>query len=119
MWGCNTCAFIKKTKVKVRVHVAHEHFPPEKVPFLCTMCDAQKLSAKTAKKQMKRKYPSSKLNVTMMFTGTRQRVEFTSEHIHEMPTESKINDLDHSEQVSEQPQKRKASPEKKSSVKQK
>ena len=46
-----------------------------------------------------------------MFTGTKQRVEFTSEHVHEMPTEPKINDLDQSEQVSEQPQKRKASSE--------
>ena len=70
MYECNTCAFMKNTRVEVGVHVVHEHFPPEKVPFLCTLCGAQKLSAKTAKKH-KEKYPSSKLNVTKMFTGTK------------------------------------------------
>ena len=42
----------------------------------------------------------------MMFTGTKQMVEFTSEHVHVVPAEPKINDVDQSEQVSEQPQKR-------------
>ena len=55
----------------------------------------------------------------MMFTGTKQRVEFTSEHMHEVPAEPKINDIDLSEQVSEQPQKRRASPNKKSPIEQK
>ena len=70
-------------------------FPPEKVPFLCTPCGAWKLSAKTAKKH--KKHPSSKLNVTMMFTGTKQRAESTSEHVHEVPAEPKMNDVDQSE----------------------
>ena len=46
-----------------------------------------------------------------MFTGTKQEVELTSEHINEVPAECKINNADQSEQVSEQPQKRRASPE--------
>ena len=54
-------------------------------------------------------HPASKLNVTMMFTGTKQKVEFTSEHMHEVPAEPKINDVDQSEQASEQPQKGRAS----------
>ena len=102
---------MKKTTVKVGVHVVHEHFPSMKVPFLCTLCGAQKLSAKTAKKHMKEKHPPSKLNVTLIFTGTKQRIKITSEHVHEVPTEPKINDVDQSEQVSEKPQKRKPSPE--------
>ena len=84
--------------------------PPEKVPFQCTMCGAQKLSAKTTKKHKKEKHPSSKLNVAMMFTGTKQRVEFTSEQVYEVPAEPKINDVDKSEQVPEKPQKRRVSP---------
>ena len=46
-----------------------------------------------------------------MFTGITQRVEFTSKHMHEVSTEPNINDVDQSEQVSEQLQKRNASPE--------
>ena len=34
----------------------------------------------------------------MSFTGTKQRVEFTSKHVHEVSTEPKINDVDQSEQ---------------------
>ena len=86
MYGCNTCAFMKKTRIEVGVHVVHEHFPPEKVPFLCTLCGAHKLSAKTAKEHRREKHPSSKLNLTMMFTGTKQRVEFTSKHVQEVPS---------------------------------
>ena len=74
------------------------------------LCGAHKLSAKTAKKHKKEKHASSKLNVTMMFTGTKQTVEFTSEHVQEVPAEPKINAVDQSEQVSEQPQKRRPSP---------
>ena len=111
MYGCNTCAFMKKTRVEVWVDVVHKHFPPEKVPFLYTLCGAQKLSAQNAKKHKNEKHPSSKLNETMMFTGTKQKVEFTSEHVHEVPAEPKINDVYQSEQVSEQLQKRRASPE--------
>ena len=85
--------------------------PPKKVPFFCTMCGVQKLSAKTAKKHKKKKHPSSKLNKTMIFTGAKQRVEFTSKHVHEVPTEPTINDVGQFEQVSEQWQKRKVSPE--------
>ena len=47
----------------------------------------------------------------MMFTHTKQKVEFTSEHVHKVPAEPKINYVDQSDQVSEQPQKRRASPE--------
>ena len=92
---------MEKTRVKVWVHIVQEHFPPEKVPFLCTLCGAWKLSVKTAKKHKKEKHPLSKLNATMMFTGTKQRVELTSKHMHEVPAEPKINDVDQSEQVSE------------------
>ena len=46
----------------------------------------------------------------MMFTVTKQKVEFTSEHMHEVPAEPNINDVDQSKQVSDQPQKRRASP---------
>ena len=77
IYGCNTYDFMKKTRVEVGVHVVHEHFLPEKI-FICTQCGAWKLSAKTAKKHKKEKHPSSKSNVTMMFTGTKQKVEFTS-----------------------------------------
>ena len=97
---------MKKTRVEVGVHVVHEHFM--KVPPLCTLCGAWKLSAKSAKKH-KEKHSSSKLNVTMMFTGTKQKVELTSKHMNEVPAEPKINYVDQSEQVSEQPQKRRAS----------
>ena len=31
--------------------------------------------------------------MSMMFTGTKQKVVFTSEHMHEVPTEPKINDV--------------------------
>ena len=92
---------MKKTRVEVGVHVVHEHFAPEKIPFLCTLCGAWKLSVKTAKKCKKEKHPSSKLNVTMMFTGTKQKVEFISEHMHVVPAEPKINDVDQSKQVFE------------------
>ena len=94
MYGCNTCAFMKKTRVKVGFHVVHKHFLPEKVPFLCTLCGAQKLNAKTAKKHKKEKHPSSDLNVTIMFTGTKQKVEFTFKHVHEVPIEHKTHDVD-------------------------
>ena len=71
MYGCNTCAFMKKTRVKVGVHVVYKHFPLEKVLFLCTLCGAQKLSAKSAKRHKKEKHPSCKLNVAMMLSGTK------------------------------------------------
>ena len=73
---------MKKTRFKFGVHVVHEHFSPEKVPFLCTLCGAQKLSAKTVKKHKKEKHPSSKLDVTVMFTGMKQTVEYSSKHVH-------------------------------------
>ena len=47
----------------------------------------------------------------MTFTGTKQEVKFTSKHVHKVLAEPKINNLDRSEQVSEQPQKRRTSPE--------
>ena len=50
MYECNTSAFMKKTRVEVGIHVVHKHLPPENVSFFCTLCGAQKLSAKTAKK---------------------------------------------------------------------
>ena len=78
---------MRKTSIEVGVHVVHKHFPPEKVPFLCTLCGTQKLSLKSAKKHKREKHPSSEMNVTMMFTGSRERVEFTSEHVYEVPKE--------------------------------
>ena len=49
MYKCTTCAFTKKTYVEVGIHVVHEHFPQEKVPFLCTLCGVQKLSLTVSK----------------------------------------------------------------------
>ena len=46
-----------------------------------------------------------------MFTGTKQRVEFSSKYLYDVSTEPKINDVDQSGHVSEQQQKRKAFPE--------
>ena len=34
------------------------------------------------------------MNVTMMFTGTKERVEFTSEHVYEVPKEPDGNQKD-------------------------
>ena len=109
MCGCNTHAFMKETRVEVGVHVVQEYFPPEKVSFLCTLCGAWKHSAKTAEKH-KEKYPSPKLNVIMIFTGTKQRVEFTSKHMCEVPAETKINNVDYlnSHRKEELPQTRRA-----------
>ena len=104
MYVCNTCCY-EEDQGQSWGPCSSQTLPPEKVSFLCTLCGAQKLSAKTTKKNKKEKHPSSKLNVTLMFTGAKQRVEFTSEHMHEVPTEPKINDVDQSEQISEQPQK--------------
>ena len=63
--------------------MVHEHFPPEKVLFLCTLCGVQKLSLKSAKKHKREKHPSAEMNITMMFTGSKERVEFTCEHVYE------------------------------------
>ena len=43
-----------------------------------------------------------------MFTVTKEKVEFTYEHMHEVPAQPKINGVDQSKQVSEQLQKRRA-----------
>ena len=126
MYRCTVCAFMRKTNVEVGIHVVHEHFPPGKVPFLCILCGAQKLSLKSAKKHKREKHSSAEMNITMMFTGTKKRVEFTSEHVYEVPKEPASNqkDADQSTHEREQPQevnqtdeipkqqqKRKASPE--------
>ena len=86
--------------------MAHEHFPPEKVPFLCILCGVQKLSLKSVKKHKREKYPSAEMNVTMMFTGTKERVQFTSEHVYEVPKEPNSNqkDANQSTHKPEQPQ---------------
>ena len=46
------------------------------------------------------------MNVAMVFTGTRERVEFTSEHVYEVPKEPNSNqkDADQSTHEPEQPQ---------------
>ena len=46
------------------------------------------------------------MNVTMMFTGTKERVEFTLEHVYEVPKEPDSNqkDADQSTHEPEQPQ---------------
>ena len=94
MYKCTTCAFTKKTYIKVGIHVVHKHFPPEKVPFLCTLCGAQKLCLKSAKKHKREKHPSAEMNIMMIFTGTKERVEFTSEHVCEVPKEPNSNQKD-------------------------
>ena len=97
---------MRKTSIEVGIHVVHEHFPPEKAPFLCILCSAQKLSLKSAKKHKREKHPSTEMNVTMMFTRTKERVEFTSEHVYEVPkeTNSSQKDADQSPHEPEQPQ---------------
>ena len=92
--------------MEVEIHVLHEHFPPEKVPFLCILCGAQKLSLKLAKKHKREKHPSAEMNITMMFTGTKERVEFTSEHVYEVPKEPNSNQKDAAQSTHEpeQPQ---------------
>ena len=52
------------------------------------------------------KHPSVEMNVPMMFTGTKERVEFTSEHVYEVPKEPDSNqkDADQSTHKPEQPQ---------------
>ena len=85
MYRCTICAFTRKTNVEVGIHV---------VPFLCILCGAQKLSLKSAKKHKREKHPSAEMNVTMMFTGTKERVEFTSEHVFEVPKEPDSNQKD-------------------------
>ena len=46
------------------------------------------------------------MNITMMFTETKERVEFTSEHVYEVPKETDSNqkDADQSTHEPEQPQ---------------
>ena len=90
MYKCTSCAFMRKTSIEVGIHVVHEHFPPEKAPFLCILCSAQKLSLKSVKKHKREKHLSTEMNVTMMFTRTKERVEFTSEHVYEVPKETNI-----------------------------
>ena len=69
------------------------------------MCGVQKLSLKSAKKHKREKHPSAEMNITMMFTGTKERVEFTSEHVCEVPKEpnSSQKDADQSTHEPEQP----------------
>ena len=126
MYKCTRCAFMRKTSIEVGIHVVHEHFPPEKVPFMCVLCNVQKLSLKSAKKHKREKHPSAEMNITMMFMETKERVEFTSEHVYKVPKEPDSNqkDANQSTHEPEQPQevnqanevpqwqqKRKASPE--------
>ena len=85
---------MRKTSIEVGIHVVHEHFSPEKVPFLCILCGAQKLSLKSAEKHKREKHPSAEMNITMMFTGTKERVELTSEHVYEVPKEPNGNQKD-------------------------
>ena len=73
MFRCIICAFMRKTNVEVGIHVVHEHFLAEKVPFLCILCGARKLSLKSAKKHKRERHPSAEMNLTMMFTGTKER----------------------------------------------
>ena len=54
----------------------------------------QKLSLKSAKKHKREKHPSAEMNITMMFMGTKERVEFTSEHVYEVPKEPDSNQED-------------------------
>ena len=106
MYKCTSCAFTRKTSVEVGIHMVHEHFPPEKVPFFCILCGAWKLSLKSAKKHKREKLPLAEMNVTMMFTGTKERVEFTSEHVYEVPKEhnSDQKDVEQPTHEPEQPQ---------------
>ena len=85
---------MRKTSIEVGIHVVHEHFPPEKVPFLCTLCGVWKLSLKSAKKHKREKHPSADINITMMFAGTKGRVEFTSQYVCEVPREPNSNQKD-------------------------
>ena len=74
----------------------------------------------------KEKHPSAEMNITMMFTGTKERVEFTSEHVYEVPMEPNSNqkdvnqsihkpeqpqDVNQANEAPQQQQKRKVSPE--------
>ena len=106
MYKCTRCAFMRKISIEVGIHVVHEHFPSEKIPFLCILCSAQKLSLYSAKKHKREKHPSAEMNITMMFTGTKGRVEFTSEHLYEVTKEPDNNQkgADQSTHETEQPQ---------------
>ena len=67
MFQCQKCPEIQHREEDIRTHVLLRHFTPQEVPYMCKLCQAQKLSYGAAKTHKKFKHPAEGGSIKEMF----------------------------------------------------